>query len=250
MSWCYKQVFLERFLVNEGNVRDHYYLLFLSKESMTWYFTVCTPCWMETWDTCDRCRAVELPPIVILCLVNITLPKVILQICQQSSSESQSVDLLIYTYAEMDSKTLLVILYKLGLSAGLYFSVGSGETFGIICGSYRSVAYVPVLEKYHVKQCEKNCDAAISNCVKKMKQICDIQPRQFNHLNQDFCRFEKPRKYCEVFWWWPHLDIIVMFIVRRGWALGSAAPPAGAWPGRGRKLCQELLLRWLSPAVH
>ena len=97
----------------------------------------------------------------------------------------------------MDLKIVLVTLLTFDKNVCLYFSLGSGDTFGIICGTYKTVAYLPVSEKYFVKECDTNCDIAINNCEKKMEQICNINPHQYNHLNRDFCNHEKPRKYCQ-----------------------------------------------------
>ena len=97
----------------------------------------------------------------------------------------------------MDFKILVLTLLTFSEHSCLYFSLGSGDTFGIICGTYKTVAYFPVKEKYYVKECDKNCDIALRNCKKKMDQICDINPHQFNHLNHDLCSFEQPRSYCQ-----------------------------------------------------
>ena len=99
--------------------------------------------------------------------------------------------------ARMDLKIFFVTLIAISEHLCLYFSLGSGETFGIICGTYKTVAYIPVKEKYYVKECDKNCAIAIQNCQKKMERICSINPHQYNHLNRDFCSVEKPRSYCQ-----------------------------------------------------
>ena len=97
----------------------------------------------------------------------------------------------------MDSRVFLVALLTLNKHLCLYFSLGSGDTYGIICGTYKTIAYFPVKEKYYVKECDTNCDIAIKNCEKKMAKICDINPHQYTHLNRDFCSFENPSSYCQ-----------------------------------------------------
>ena len=97
----------------------------------------------------------------------------------------------------MDLKIVFITLLTFSSKLSLYFSLGSGDTFGIICGTYKTVAYVPLKEKYYVKECDNNCDIAINNCEKKMEKICNIDPHQYNHLNRDFCSLEKPRSYCQ-----------------------------------------------------
>ena len=97
----------------------------------------------------------------------------------------------------MDLKVFFIALLTLNKHLCLYFSLGSGDTYGIICGTYKTIAYFPVKEKYYVKECDKNCDITIKNCEKKMAKICDINPHQYNHLNRDFCSGEKPSSYCQ-----------------------------------------------------
>ena len=64
----------------------------------------------------------------------------------------------------MDFKVFFVALLTLNKHLCLYFSLGSGDTYGIIWGTYKTIAYFPVQVKYYVKECDKTCDIAIKNC--------------------------------------------------------------------------------------
>ena len=103
----------------------------------------------------------------------------------------------LFNITQMDSRVFIIALITLNKHLCLYFSLGSGDTYGIICGTYKTIAYFPVKEKYYVTECDENCDIAIKNCEKKMVKICDINPHQYNHLNRDFCSLENPSSYCQ-----------------------------------------------------
>ena len=81
----------------------------------------------------------------------------------------------------------LVVFSATRESSGLYLSLGTSETFGIICGEYDVKAYFPVTEHVQENICENNCQLVIDNCAKKMKKICKIKAMQQTHFHNKLC---------------------------------------------------------------
>ena len=76
----------------------------------------------------------------------------------------------------------------------LFLSLGSGDTYGIICGFYERVIFLPEVETSYKYICENNCQTVIENCVKKMNKICKMV--QEKELNDSFCKENHPDIYC------------------------------------------------------
>ena len=98
----------------------------------------------------------------------------------------------------MKDKTPAVIFLLLSSTAlpvfSLFLSLGSGDTFGIICGFYDRVVLIPEVETSYQSICENNCQTVVNNCVKKMNKICKMV--QEKELNDSFCKENHPDIYC------------------------------------------------------
>ena len=90
----------------------------------------------------------------------------------------------------------LIYSFILNSTTAIFLTLGSGQTYGIICGEYNQVGYFPVKEKYYENVCENNCQFVIDNCVKKMRSICNMS-KQVNAVGDNFCEFNKPNEYCK-----------------------------------------------------
>ena len=76
----------------------------------------------------------------------------------------------------------------------LFFSLGSGETFGLICGFYERMVYLPEVQTYYESVCENNCQTIIDNCVNKMNKICKMVHQK--KIDGSFCKENHPDVYC------------------------------------------------------
>ena len=76
----------------------------------------------------------------------------------------------------------------------LFLSLGSGDNFGVICGSYDRVVFLPEVQTSYQYVCENNCQTFIDNCVKKMNKICKMVEEK--KLNDSFCKENHPDIYC------------------------------------------------------
>ena len=79
-------------------------------------------------------------------------------------------------------------------ASSLFLSIGSGDTYGIICGFYDKVVYLPEVQTYYESVCENNCETVIQNCVKKMNRICSMAEQK--RLENSFCKENHADTYC------------------------------------------------------
>ena len=99
-------------------------------------------------------------------------------------------------WGEMQYSVLLVflLLHLQPPVSSLFLSLGSGDSYGTICGVYDKVVYLPELRTFYEKVCENNCQTVIENCVNKMNQICSIVHQK--QLDDSFCTENYPDTYC------------------------------------------------------